>query len=258
MGLLALLLLLPLPRGGDGAGTPTAVKVVPTRRFGRTDIAMPVFTLGGMRQQQTWKPKPGMSLDDVDPECQANFVAILERALELGINHFETARAYGCSELQYGAALRELLRGPTSSGAVYKREDLIIQSKVAPAATAEEFRETLDKTLATLDVEYLDLFAFHGINQARHLNWTLREGGCMEVAREYQRQGKIRWIGFSTHAMGGLVQQAVDSRWGGSPAFDYVNLHYHFIGSYTTTGSGPTGGNGGALLAAQANDMGIL
>ena len=66
---------------------------------------VPVFTMGGMRTQQSWGRGDATditAMSSVDPECQSNFVAILERALELGINHFETARGYGCSELQYG------------------------------------------------------------------------------------------------------------------------------------------------------------
>ena len=40
--------------------------------------------------------------------------------------------------------------------------------------------------------------------------------------------------------------------------FDYVNLHYHFIGSYVSTGTGPCGGNLAALKAAQKQDMGVF
>jgi|EP01049_Picozoa_sp_SAG25_P007392 predicted aldo/keto reductase-like oxidoreductase len=157
------------------------LNTVPTRRFGRTEIKMPVFTMGGMRMQQTWKPSANFSMSDVDPECQANFVTILESAVSHGINHFETARGYGCSELQYGAALRELL----ASG--HQRSELIIQSKVAPFATQAEFRKTLDTTLSTLGVDYLDLFTFHGLNNERQLRWTLRKGGCMCVEQTAPR-----------------------------------------------------------------------
>ena len=45
-----------------------------------------------MRQQQTWNPKEGTTLEDITKECQLNFQAILDRAMELGINHIETAR----------------------------------------------------------------------------------------------------------------------------------------------------------------------
>ena len=142
-----------------GADAPPAQ--VPRRRFGRTDISMPVFTMGGMRMQQSWGRGDAADIthmSEVDPDCQDNFVAILRRALSHGINHFETARGYGCSELQYGDALRQLFE----SGV--KREDLILQTKVSPFATPEEFRETLDLSLSLLGVEYIDLFSFHGIN----------------------------------------------------------------------------------------------
>lgn len=61
---------------------------------------MPIITCGGMRMQQTWKPGEGFSMEDVSAECQANFEAIVDRAMALGINHFETARGYGCSEVR--------------------------------------------------------------------------------------------------------------------------------------------------------------
>ncbi len=66
------------------------------RRFGRTEIRMPVISCGRMRYQYKWQ--------DVDPDAiprdnQENLEATICRAFELGINHFETARGYGSSEL---------------------------------------------------------------------------------------------------------------------------------------------------------------
>ena len=72
----------------------------PKKRFGRTEIQMPVLTLGGMRQQETWAPRDDLTVEDIQVEVQKNFEAIAERAMQLGINHFETARGYGSSELQ--------------------------------------------------------------------------------------------------------------------------------------------------------------
>ena len=65
---------------------------------------MPILTLGGMRMQETWSPTPDMTLDKINQSVQANFDAILQRAMSFGINHIETARAYGTSEVQYGGA----------------------------------------------------------------------------------------------------------------------------------------------------------
>ena len=100
-------------------------------------------------------------VQEVNPSCQGNLIAIIRQALAYGINHFETAQGYGCSELQFGAALKSLIE----SGEV-RREDIIIQTKVGPQATAELFREKLELSMTRLDLDsiggYIDLFAFHG------------------------------------------------------------------------------------------------
>jgi predicted aldo/keto reductase-like oxidoreductase len=54
---------------------------------------------------------------------------------------------------------------------------MIIQTKVRPFADPAEFRATLETSLKNLDVEYIDLFGFHGLNRAEHLEvhaWVLR------------------------------------------------------------------------------------
>jgi predicted aldo/keto reductase-like oxidoreductase len=93
------------------------------RRFGRTGLQMPVFSCGGMRYQHKWQD---VAPTDIPAENQANLEACIHRALELGINHIETARGYGTSEMQLGRLLPAL-----------PREKLIVQTKVAPTATPE-------------------------------------------------------------------------------------------------------------------------
>ena len=63
------------------------------RRFGRTEYQMPVISCGGMRYQESWKTG-----DPVSDENQQNLEACIFKALDLGINHIETARGYGTSE----------------------------------------------------------------------------------------------------------------------------------------------------------------
>lgn len=71
-------------------------------------------------------------------------------------------------------------------------------------------------------VDYLDIFSFHGINTAKQIDWVLRKGGCMEVIEEYRAQGKIRWIGFSTHAHADTIKAAIATN-----KFDSINIHQH-------------------------------
>ena len=199
------------------------------RRFGRTELPMPVFSCGGMRYQHKW--------DDIDPkdvpeEGQRNLEATILRALELGINHIETARGYGSSEMQLGWILPKL-----------PREKLIVQTKVAPFATAEEFLATFETSMRYLKLEHVDLLSLHGINHAELLDWTLRPGGCLEAARQLQREGRCRHIGFTTHATTDVITEAIDTG-----EFDYVNLHWYFVNDF----------NWPAIEAARAQDMGVF
>jgi uncharacterized protein len=199
------------------------------RRFGRTELQMPVFSCGGMRYQHSWKDVP---LKDVPQNNQENLEATIRRALEVGINHIETARGYGSSEVQLGQILPGL-----------DRDRLIVQTKVSPTADPAQFRQHLTQSLDNLRLETVDLLGIHGINTAEILDWTLRPGGCMEVAQEFQRQGRVRFIGFSTHAPTAVIQQAI-----ASDQFDYVNLHWYYINQ----------DNWPAIATAQRHDLGVF
>lgn len=216
----------------------------PKVRFGKTELQMPILTCGGMRMQQTWAQKPDTV---ISKECQDNFQKIIDRSMELGINHFETARAYGTSEMQYAKALTK-----------YKRKDYILQTKVPPKDDPAGFRQMLEKSFTDLfgvgymdkDECWVDLLALHGINKPEQLAWL---PGNMEVINEYKANGKVKFVGFSTHAMSPTIIAVIETG-----LFDYVNLHYHFIGSYTATGTGPMGGNIAAIEAAKKLDMGVF
>ena len=65
------------------------------RRFGRTELQMPVFSCGGMRFQQDWTD---LDFEKITAENQAKLESCIQRALEVGINHIETARGYASIE----------------------------------------------------------------------------------------------------------------------------------------------------------------
>jgi predicted aldo/keto reductase-like oxidoreductase len=199
------------------------------RRFGRTELQMPVFSCGGMRYQYKWQD---CSMQEVPRENQQNLEATIWRSLELGINHIETARGYGSSEMQLGQILRTL-----------PREEIIVQTKVSPEADPGEFRGKFEKSLSYLKLDYVDLLGLHGINTLDLLHDSIRPGGCLDVARQFQREGKVRFIGFSTHAPTEVILQAIETN-----QFDYVNLHWYYI--YQN--------NWQAIEAATRLDMGVF
>ena len=199
------------------------------RRFGRTELSMPVISCGGMRYQFKWQ--------DVDPADipranQENLEATIHRALELGINHIETARGYGTSEMQLGSILPRL-----------PRDKIIVQTKVAPMANPRDFVETFNKSMNYLKLDRVDLLALHGVNNRELLDFALRKNGCLAAARQLQRDGRARFIGFSTHATTDVILDAINTN-----EFDYVNIHWYFVNDL----------NWPAVLAARQRDMGVF
>jgi len=199
------------------------------RRFGRTNLQMPVFSCGGMRYQHKWQDVPPAEIPRANQE---NLEATIHRALELGINHIETARGYGTSEMQLGALLPKL-----------PRDKMIVQTKVAPQATAEKFLEIFETSMNYLKLDHVDLLSLHGINNRETIDWSLRKGGCLEAARKLQKEGRCRFIGFSTHATTDIILEAINTG-----EFDYVNLHWYFVNDL----------NWPAVLAATKLDMGMF
>ncbi|KAL3776236.1 hypothetical protein HJC23_011733 [Cyclotella cryptica] len=230
---------------------------VPKVRYGRTGLQMPIVTLGCMRFQQTWNRggKPVTSMEQVQTECQENLVNILKHALHCGVNHIETALGYGTSEMQIGEALKVLLEE-----GVCKREDLIIQTKgfITSTMSKSDFKASIVKQIERLGLEYVDLFSVHGVNTEDHVDWLFDhgdKGNLIDAVRELREEGKVRWIGFSTHAPAHTIKRAIET-----DAFDYINLHYHFEGSYTASGDGDENfeGNLENIRLANKHDMGVF
>jgi len=199
------------------------------RRFGRTELQMPVFSCGGMRYQHKWQDVP---LKDIPSDNQANLEATIRRSLDLGINHIETARGYGSSEMQLGQVLPKI-----------ERDRFIFQTKIVPTADPNEFRAKLEKSLAYLNLDHVDLLGIHGINTDEIIEWTVRPGGCLDMARQFQQQGRVRFIGFSTHGPTDVIVRACETG-----QFDYVNLHWYYINQR----------NWDAIVAATRQDMGVF
>ncbi len=199
------------------------------RRFGRTELMLPVISCGGMRYQYKWQDvEPG----EIPPDNQENLEACIRRSLALGINHIETARGYGTSEMQLGRLLPTL-----------PRDKMIVQTKVAPKESAEEFLRTFNTSMKYLGLDYVDLLSLHGVNNRQLMDYSLRKGGCVEAARKLQREGRARHIGFSTHATTDVILEGITSN-----EFDYVNLHWYFVNDL----------NWRAIEAARERDMGVF
>jgi len=109
--------------------------------------------------------------------------SVIERAADIGILHFDTARSYqnGNNERMVGAALKS------------RRKQVIISSKTL-ATTPKEATEHLETSLRELGTDYLDIWYLHNRNSPEEVTDEL-----LEVQQKAKKEGKIRFAGVSTH-----------------------------------------------------------
>ena len=180
------------------------------RRFGKTEENISVITLGGMRFKDGWNPPRTYLPSDSVRNC----IEITRQALALGINHIETAHGYMKSENLYGLALKELGT---------PRESFKMMTKGAPM-TGEETRALVEEQLDSLNLDYLDFYGWHGINNEERLKAAVKSGGPVEVLHRLREEGLIRHVGFSTHGSLEIILQALNTN-----LFSFVNLHYYYF-----------------------------
>lgn len=185
------------------------------RQWGQTSQTLSVFSLGTMRYL----------------EVRDAALEVIESALALGVNHLETAQAYGESELILAQALRTTI----------SRDEIYITTKLLPVPDSQQFAASLDHSLQRLGVDSIDNLAIHGINTAEHLAWAVEY--CLPVLETAQAAGKIGAIGFSTHGDLALICQALETR-----KFAFVNLHYNYFFQR----------NAPAIQLAQQLNMGVF
>jgi uncharacterized protein len=184
------------------------------RRFGRTNLPLSVLSLGTMR-------------------CASAeaMTATVAAAMAGGMNHLETARGYGQSEVYLGQALQ----------ALGGRERLYLTTKIPPMADAGAMTAAIQDSLDRLQVDYIDCLAIHGLNTPLHWEWV--KSGSLQAVRSALSSGQIRHVGFSTHGPLELIEDVIGSGW-----FEFVNLHYSVFFQR----------NAPALALAQAQDLGVF
>jgi len=133
--------------------------------------------------------------------------SVIERASDIGINYFDTARGYqhGNNERMVGAALKK------------KRKDLVLSSK-SGGRTKDSLLSDLDTSLRELGTDFLDIWYLHGRDRTSDVPDELFE--AQQIAKQ---QGKIRFAGLSTHNAKDMIPFLVKKG-----ALDVVLTTYNF------------------------------
>jgi len=163
--------------GGVGVDIARAVEMlgpIPTRILGRTGLKVAMISLGGYHA--------GL------PDREEDSIAVIHRALDLGINFFDNADCYqaGRAEERMGKALEG------------RRKDIYLMTKV-DQRDAQGSRLTLERSLRSLRTDYLDVWQFHSVTTTADLEQIFGPKGAMETAQKAKQEGKIRFIGVTGH-----------------------------------------------------------
>jgi predicted aldo/keto reductase-like oxidoreductase len=133
--------------------------------------------------------------------------SVIERAADIGINYFDTARGYqgGNNERMVGAALKR------------KRKDIVLSSK-SSAGDKRGLLTDLETSLRELGTDHLDIWCLHGKSSPEAVTDEL-----IEAQQQAKQQGKIRFTGMSTHAPKEVIPAVIQK--GG---IDVVLVTYNF------------------------------
>ena len=143
------------------------------RTLGKTGVNVTLLGLGGEGILRTF--------GEDDEAC-----ALINRALDLGINYFESARAYSGSETYYGKALRE------------RRREIFLTSK-SHARDRKGALEHLQETLKNMKTDHLDLWQVHDVRTEDDIKEIFGPGGAIEAFSEAKQKGLTRFIGVTGH-----------------------------------------------------------
>ena len=189
---------MPGPTAESNLG-PDAWPALGRRAFGRSPHVS-AFTLGTMR-----------ALDS-----PAQMEAVLRAALAAGINHIETAPAYGPAESFLGQALATLRQEGLEPPGGW-----LITSKVLPGGDLAASQAQVRAIGQRLGTGRITSLAVHGLNLPEHLTWAI-DGPGATLLRWAQGEGLAQQVGFSSHGSNALIEAAL-----ASGQFQFCSLHLH-------------------------------
>jgi len=146
---------------------------LPKRKLGKTGVDVTILGLGGEGVLRT-----------VGYEREAE--DLIHRAIDLGINYFESARAYSGSESYYGRSLRE------------RRKEIFLTSK-SHARSKKEALLHLQETLRNMKTDHLDLWQVHDVRTEEEMEEIFGPHGALEAFVEAKDKGLVRFIGVTGH-----------------------------------------------------------
>lgn len=146
---------------------------LPLRTLGKTGVKVTILGLGGEGVLRTFG-------------YEREAYTLINRAIDLGINYCESARAYSGSEAYYGKALKE------------RRKEVFLTSK-SHARDKQGALAHLKETLKNMRTDYLDLWQVHDVRTKSDMEEIFGPDGAIEAFSLAKNEGLTRFIGVTGH-----------------------------------------------------------
>ena len=169
-------------------------------------IKLSTLGMGNMRLPQVDPSNPKSAIDW--PEAHK----VIDRAYEAGVNYFDTAYVYnaGESEKCLGACMKK-----------YPRDSFYLATKFNYGANPD-YKAVFEEQLERLQTDYIDFYLIHCLMDSNIDNYL--NCGCIDYFLEMKKQGKIKYLGFSSHASVETLEKFADHH-----DWDFAQLQINYF-----------------------------
>lgn len=156
---------------------PATPDAMPTRNLGRTGYRVGLFSLGGQAAIE-------------QPDNEAAAVAIVERALDLGVNYIDTAAMYGGSKRWSQRYIGQVMK---------RRRNQVYLASKTDVRTRDGSLRLLEESLRLLNTDHLDAWQLHHIDTQDDVDRIFAKGGALEALQQAREQKMVRYLGVTGH-----------------------------------------------------------
>lgn len=123
--------------------------------------------------------------------------AVINRALDLGVNYIDTAPTYGSSERNIGEVMR------------YRRDEAFLAGKTLDRSRDGTMR-LFERSLQRLQTDHLDLYQLHGVHSEADLKELFGPRGAVKALDELREAGAVKFAGITSHRNCPVLLRALD------------------------------------------------
>ncbi|MBI3986148.1 MAG: aldo/keto reductase [Lentisphaerae bacterium] len=177
-------------------------------RLGRTGLRVGQLGFGGIPIQRI---------------SRARAIRLIRTALDAGVTLLDTARGYSDSEEKIGLAIRG-------------RRGLAVIATKSPELDAAGMAKAIELSLKTLRTDHIDLYQIHCLSSWEAFQKAISAGGALKALTRAQREGKVRFIGVTSHSIDVLKKIITKA----PRVFDTIQIPFNFVGDESGISLWPT------------------